>query len=96
LAYLAWRWDPDRPWPVVVHVRHSVRDLLNVVDAAVRSVCHDDVVGWRHSALSHVLTDQEEVLHNTQSHSSCSECVHPHWLEDMLEVIGAIHQLHRK
>jgi len=45
-------------------VRHAIRDLLNVVNLEAGRVGNNNVVSRRHSALPHVLADEEEILPN--------------------------------
>ena len=53
-------WHPNCTGPVVVHVRHFVRQLLKVVRLH-STVVHYDVVGWRYRPLINVLRNQIKI-----------------------------------
>ena len=52
MGVLAWRGHPHCAWPVVVHVRQLVADLLQDVRLQACVVVDHDVVGRGHRALS--------------------------------------------
>jgi len=65
-TYLARCRNSHCARPVVVHVRHPVRNLLDVVDLETGGVGNNNVMSRRHGALSHVLADEEEILPGKQ------------------------------
>jgi len=83
-TYLARCRHSDCSWPVVVHVRHAIRDLLNVVNLEAGRVGNNNVVSRRNSALPHVLADEEEILPNK----------HNRFANQLTICVGAGHTVH--
>ena len=62
MSILAWSWDTNCPRPIVIQMAQLVGEALEVVRLQARAVMNDVTVGWRDSALSDRLADQEEVV----------------------------------
>lgn len=77
LTYLTWSWDSDSSWPVVVHVSELVGEALEMVRLESRVITHHSVMGRCDSALTYVLTHQEEVIPtDALSHTHTHTCKH--------------------
>lgn len=62
VCILAWSWHLDGAGPVGVHVAESVSHILKrLLGEILRLIQADVEVGWRHTSLSCLLRNQEEI-----------------------------------